>query len=1169
MKKLLLITSFALLVFCLNATKYYYISTVGSDSNEGTIDKPFATINKARDVIALLPLSENVIVYLRGGTYLVESPINFGSINSGTNGFNISYEAYTGEKPILSAGKSIIGWTPYKDGIWKANVTFNFRNLYIDGIKAQRGRTPNTDLTLPTEPPTTGFYVANGYIDSNSNFTSNPVEFCGNVEWMSKKMRISSFTPNGSNTTILINPVEWDSYTNGPQGYKFHKDKAYWFENDLKFVDSPGEWFLDKIANTVYYFPRSNENILTANVQAGGVESIIKINGISTNPVKNIKFKGLTFIGTGWLRPDLYGFVDIQANSIVPPNRVANANSLYRHNLKKDKMPGVIHVLYGDTITIDNCEFKNIAAGGIVFEEGGKNIIITNNKLTDIGGNGIEIGSDYYKASAGSIMFHKNVNISNNYLQNIANEYYGGVGILAYYVTGLTIDHNRVKDVPYSGISAGWGWNTYEAVSSASNYSITNNRVENFMTKLRDGGGIYVTNPISGSNSIENNYILGNSNSYSSTSGTVGIYHDGAAKNWLTHSNVIENFYQPISFQTIYGQVANNITAQNNYTKPDSIWYSKNTLQCDSMASRSIVINGNTNTTGNWSTPAQTIIDNTNLIIDSTTDYSINVALKKPTATSSFNILYPSYKAVDGNRIASDTTRWVSSVAATVSFPQWIEINLVHKYSINRIKFWTGSTAFGYSSPIKDFTLRYWDGTTWQNAFTQSNNTNTEYEKSFTSITTDKIQLQVTNSNSQIIRLCELEIYGELIPFISTNVALKKTATTTSVNGSYIGDNAIDGNKSNTNDATRWVSASAPTATSPQSIVIDLGAYYTIDSLKSWTGMNGAGYSYPLRNFEFKYWDGTNWNQLIQETTNINPSYTKKFAAVTTNKVCLKINDASGNALGTSGGGIVRLFEIEVYGVSAFPELNVALEKTTVASSGATYGSKAVDGNYSADVNTRWTSGILPTATTPQYIAVELGDYYYISRFRFYTGDSGIYNSAISSYKFYYYKNSSWIEISSVSDSNNTNATIDKSFDAVKTNRVKLDILAPTTDFVKLLELEVYGIPVLTVSTPNPVKEYLTSIQPKKNNSLLNLSLFPNPLNNNDLFLSLNDVTLPNNFSIKITDLTGRTVYKRQFTSNASNTKIQIDRSIFFKGIYFVSVSTDLLYNCVTKLIVR
>ena len=54
----------------------FYISPGGNDSNEGTIEKPFLTLEKARDAIRLMKQGKifpegGVTVFLRGGRYFL------------------------------------------------------------------------------------------------------------------------------------------------------------------------------------------------------------------------------------------------------------------------------------------------------------------------------------------------------------------------------------------------------------------------------------------------------------------------------------------------------------------------------------------------------------------------------------------------------------------------------------------------------------------------------------------------------------------------------------------------------------------------------------------------------------------------------------------------------------------------------------------------------------------------------------------------------------------------------------------------------------------------------------------------------------------------------------------------------------------------------------------
>ena len=71
--------------------------------------------------------------------------------------------------------------------------------------------------------------------------------------------------------------------------------------NAFEFLNAPGQFYFDKTTGTLYYYPRSGENMATADVQAPVVEKLIDIAGTSnTNRVKNLTFQGITFQNTDY-----------------------------------------------------------------------------------------------------------------------------------------------------------------------------------------------------------------------------------------------------------------------------------------------------------------------------------------------------------------------------------------------------------------------------------------------------------------------------------------------------------------------------------------------------------------------------------------------------------------------------------------------------------------------------------------------------------------------------------------------------------------------------------------------------------------------------------------------------------------------------------------------------
>lgn len=100
----ILILSLSMLIFTLpdptfaqlnnniNSGTDYYVSPAGSDLNPGTLDQPFATIQKAANVA-----KEGSTVYIRGGVYNQKVRVT----HSGASGAPITFQNYQDEKVIL------------------------------------------------------------------------------------------------------------------------------------------------------------------------------------------------------------------------------------------------------------------------------------------------------------------------------------------------------------------------------------------------------------------------------------------------------------------------------------------------------------------------------------------------------------------------------------------------------------------------------------------------------------------------------------------------------------------------------------------------------------------------------------------------------------------------------------------------------------------------------------------------------------------------------------------------------------------------------------------------------------------------------------------------------------------------------------------------------------
>ena len=123
----------------------YYVAPTGSDGNPGTLEKPFATIQRAQQAVRQKPGS----VLLRGGTYYLPEKLVFSAEDSGSKAAPVVYQAYGNEQPVISGGVRLekLDWQPYRDGIVQAKVPEDLQTeeIFVNGERQILARYPNYD----------------------------------------------------------------------------------------------------------------------------------------------------------------------------------------------------------------------------------------------------------------------------------------------------------------------------------------------------------------------------------------------------------------------------------------------------------------------------------------------------------------------------------------------------------------------------------------------------------------------------------------------------------------------------------------------------------------------------------------------------------------------------------------------------------------------------------------------------------------------------------------------------------------------------------------------------------------------------------------------------------------------------------------------------------------
>jgi uncharacterized protein YjdB len=545
----------------------YYVAPDGNDSNPGTLAQPFQTIQKARDLIRSQNgnMTGDIVVYLRAGSYNQQETLLFDERDSGSNGYRIIYRAYEEENPVIEGGRQVTGWTLHdgERGIYKAAAggELETRQLYVNGIRAVRARSQG-GLINPVRTET-------GYLSDDTALAGwgniSDLEFVFKAEWTNPRNGVASVEEAGGKAVITMKQPGWRYVTVRPSVVH-----PWYLENAYELLDEPGEWYLDRSTDTFYYMPRPGENMAFAHVVAPVVEELVKVEGSSLDaPVHDISFEGLTFSYTTWLRPSSdMGHADAQ-------------NNLLRYGI--DTLPiSAVTVQRADHIRFLGNTFSKLGIMGLKMVNGVQESLIQGNRFFDISGGAINIGDPTkldpeISNPSDPRKWIVNVDILNNYIHHIGVDYRSSAAIGVAFPVDMDISHNEIFDVPYDGITIGYGL-AHVKTSTLRNARIQHNFIHDIMgEEIYDGGAIYTLGGTGASaeapNLITDNYIRNQMNRYGA------IYNDQGSSFWHSERNVVDLSETPVwdeIFPATWGFVngvleSHHITFNNNYATTEEV----------------------------------------------------------------------------------------------------------------------------------------------------------------------------------------------------------------------------------------------------------------------------------------------------------------------------------------------------------------------------------------------------------------------------------------------------------------------------------------------------------------------------------------------------------------------------------------------------------------------
>ena len=504
-----------------------WISPKGSDFNDGTRQSPKATLTSAlRQAREWRRTEDNriqggITIYMEGGTYAFHEPVFIRPEDSGTKESPTIIRSVGDEKVILSGGISIKGWK--KQGkVWVADVpAFNgrpldFRQLWVNGKKAVRARDvedfEKMNRICSVDEKNEILYVPvvsiRRLIDNKGNLKAKYAEMVLHQMWCVANLRIRSVEVQGDSAAIRFHQpesrIQFEHPWPRPMVTTDGHNSAFYLTNARELQDVPGEWYHDIDARKVYYYPREGEKMQEAEVIVPAVETLVRVEGTLDRPVCHIRFEKITFSYTTWMRPSEKGHVPLQAGMYltdgyrIDPKMQRN---YLNHPLDNQGWLGrpaaAVRVVAAKQIDFERCRFEHLGSTGLDYEEAVQGGVVRGCLFRDIAGNGLLVGSfspaahethlPYDPADRREVCTQQHIN--NCYFTEIGNEDWGCLAIAAGYVGDVNIEHNEISEVPYSGISLGWGWT--QTVNCMRNNRVHANLIHHYAKHMYDVAGIY------------------------------------------------------------------------------------------------------------------------------------------------------------------------------------------------------------------------------------------------------------------------------------------------------------------------------------------------------------------------------------------------------------------------------------------------------------------------------------------------------------------------------------------------------------------------------------------------------------------------------------------------------------------------------------------------------
>lgn len=446
-------------------TTLIHVATNGNDAWSGTLaspsasgtDGPFATL--ARAVEATRTMKEPAKrILIRGGSYYDVS-VSLDERDSG-----LAIEAAPGETPLLYGGHPITGWK--QDGpFWTADLpevasgSWDFRMLQVNGRMCPRARLPHDGVfTHESVFPVRWMTSTGGGWERKPTFeelTTLKYREGDLGDWLEAANAEVTVYHAWDDSMVGVAAIDTEKRTltfSSPCGHPpggfgawLAHANTYVVWNTREGMSTPGQWYLDRSAGKVVYWPLPGETLAEIEAIAPTTKRIFSIHGREDALIQGLRIAGLTLavtntplIEAGFGAENLDGaitgmapMVDCQLTGMTIRNVAGNGIKIRdRVHTRSEIGASRQHASANQAIRIERCTTDCTGAGGIYLTA--RDSAITDNLVTHVG--------LMYPAAIGIRFTGDRVEVSHNEISHTSYS-----AIAGHYGQGARVEYNLLS----------------------------------------------------------------------------------------------------------------------------------------------------------------------------------------------------------------------------------------------------------------------------------------------------------------------------------------------------------------------------------------------------------------------------------------------------------------------------------------------------------------------------------------------------------------------------------------------------------------------------------------------------------------------------------------------------------------------------------------------------